>query len=116
MKKVCNISLLLLLCFSLVSCTTLGMLSEEEKKVKVAFSKRLVENCQFIDSFMVGSVVNPNAAIRKKAFKMGGDRVLVHKERRSVDVEVYRCSEQPPQMEESVQAETESQEPVSSPE
>ncbi len=115
MKKYFRISFLLLIYFSLISCTTLGILSEEEKKVKIAFSKNLIKDCHFIDGFLVGSLYNPNATLKKKAFKMGGDMVLIPRRRRFIAVEVYHCSEQPPKIEENVQAE-ENQESVNSPE
>lgn len=116
MKRVFSIFLLLFVFSSLVSCTTLGFLSEEEKKVRTVFNENLVKNCHFIDGFITGSVAGLNSALKKKAFKMGGDMVLVHQGDRNLGVEVYRCSEQPPQMEENMQAETNSQEPGSSPE
>ena len=81
------------------------MLSEEEKKVKIAFSKNLVKDCHFIDGFLVGSMVGPNVALKKKAIKMGGDTVLVSERKRFFAVEVYRCSEQPLKIEEHVQVE-----------
>ncbi|MDE0151107.1 MAG: hypothetical protein OXK80_01245 [Bdellovibrionales bacterium] len=111
MKKVLSVFLLLFMFFSLTSCTTLGILSEEEKKVKIVFNENLVKDCHFIDGFITGSVAGLNSALKKKAFKTGGDMVLVHQGNRDLGVEVYRCSEQPPQMEENVQEETNSQEP-----
>lgn len=107
MQKYFKLSILLLLYFSLVSCTTLGILSEEEKKVKIAFSKNLVKDCHFIDGFITGALMNPNAAFKEKALEMGGDTILVHKKvvKHSLGLEVYRCSEQLPKTEENVQAE-----------
>jgi len=42
---------LLFISFSFISCVTVGMLSEEEKKVKISFSKIFVNKCRFINGF-----------------------------------------------------------------
>ena len=97
MKKFFNFVIFLFLCLTLVSCTTLGSLSEEEKKVKVGFSKHLVKECRFIDGFFefagLGGDGDSYSGLKKKAFAMGGDRVLISRENTLTDVEVYRCSE-----------------------
>ena len=98
MKRFFNFVIFLFLCLTLVSCTTLGSLSEEEKKVKVGFSKHLVKECHFIDGFFefagFGGDGNSYSGIKKKAFVMGGDRVLISRENNWTDIEVYRCSEE----------------------
>ena len=117
MKKYFKISILLFIYFSVISCTTLGILSEAGKKVKLTSNKNLIENCQFIDGFLSNSISgldNLDTLIRGKAFKMGGDIVLVVWDNLNM-YEVYRCSEQPPKIKENVQAE-ENQESVNSPE
>jgi len=86
---------LLFISFSFISCVTVGMLSEEEKKVKISFSKIFVNKCRFINGFTSHQVSTTNTPwLKRRAFQMGGDTMVIQKmTKNTLSVEVYRCSE-----------------------